>query len=317
MEVQTTSTLSIGSARAARRASVSSLALAVPSLDAYKYLRGTMTACSWQAGWRSLLLRAYVHPAEVEEFETRATPDQLLVLVTSGSCHIEARYRDECQHAQYEAGDLGMTRAGEAVTLRWRATTPHTTLQLHIPDATIRHVYQELSNRDPAALEVPSALLKRDPLIAQVMRSLADALSQGVPDLYADQAAHLLAAHLLTHHARLPRTGPSPLDRRRLGSVNAFLNDNLASPISLERIAREAGMSRFHLVRTFKRAYGEAPFQRLLRFRMEEAKRRLKGTTDPVAEIALRCGYPNAANFSSAFRRYAGVTPRDYRRTMR
>src|SRR5579883_1826848 len=54
----------------------------LPSLEAHRYLRAAMEACSWQAGWRSLLLRAYEDPLETEEFTTPATADHLIVLVT-------------------------------------------------------------------------------------------------------------------------------------------------------------------------------------------------------------------------------------------
>jgi hypothetical protein len=98
----------------------------IQSLDAHRHLQGKMTVCSWAAGWRSVLLRAYVDPPCVEEFSTRPTPDQLIVLVTSGACAIEGRYHGKWQRAEYQAGNIGMTAPGEAVALRWAvaATSP-------------------------------------------------------------------------------------------------------------------------------------------------------------------------------------------------
>src|SRR6266436_4853617 len=81
-----------------------------------------MTACSWRAGWRSLLIRAYEDPAEAEEFVTPATRDHLIVLVTGGSCDVEVRYRSGWQHSHSEPGHIGMTAPGQAATLRWRGT---------------------------------------------------------------------------------------------------------------------------------------------------------------------------------------------------
>src|SRR6266851_4135705 len=95
----------------------------ISSLDAHRYLKATMTACSWEAGWRSLLLRAYVDPPEVEELTTRSTADHLIVLVTDGSCDIEGRYRGRWHRTHYRPGSLGMTAPGQEVTLRWRGET--------------------------------------------------------------------------------------------------------------------------------------------------------------------------------------------------
>ena len=72
----------------------------ISSLDAHRYLRATMTASSSQAGWRSLLLRAYDDPPEAE-FTTPPTTDHLIVLVTEGTCNVEARYRGRWQTATY------------------------------------------------------------------------------------------------------------------------------------------------------------------------------------------------------------------------
>jgi AraC family transcriptional regulator len=289
----------------------------VSSLDAYKYLRATMTACSWKAGWRSVLLRAYTDPPVVEEFTTAATADQLIVLVTSGSCSIEGRYAGRWESACYEAGDIGMTAPGQSTALRWRSETPHSTLHLHVPARTLRQMYRELAPGDPERFQMPSVLCKRDPFIEQVIRGLGEAMTQGIPDVYAETVGDLLAAHLLTRHAHLPAPRRIGRDAARLRRADDYLSENFASEISLEEIARHVGVSRFHVVRLFKQEYGETPFQRLTRLRMEEAKRRLTSTSDPVIEIAMDCGYQNPGNFASAFRRVVGVTPRAYRRSTR
>jgi AraC family transcriptional regulator len=103
----------------------------------------------------------------------------------------------------------------------------------------------------------------------------------------------------------------------RLKRIDDFMRENLNSPISLSEIAEEAGVSRFHLIRVFKRTHGETPFKRLTRLRMEEAQRRLLHSRESVTEIALTCGYGNPTHFASAFRRFAGVSPTSYREKAR
>src|ERR1044071_4360456 len=100
----------------------------ISSLEAHRYLRATMTLCSHEAGWRSLLLRAYDDPPVVEPFTTPQTRDHLIVLVTKGACNVEGLYRGRWSRAAYGPGSLGMTAPGEEVTLRWRGTTSHSTL---------------------------------------------------------------------------------------------------------------------------------------------------------------------------------------------
>jgi AraC family transcriptional regulator len=100
----------------------------------------------------------------------------------------------------------------------------------------------------------------------------------------------------------------------RLRRVDDYIRSHLDSSFSLQALAVEATLSRFHLLRLFKQTYGETPFRRLTRLRMEEAQRRLLRTRDSVTEISLACGYENPAHFAAAFRRIFGVSPTEFRR---
>ncbi|MDB5875291.1 MAG: transcriptional regulator, AraC family [Ramlibacter sp.] len=286
-----------------------------PSHDAEHHLRATRTGCSLDAGWHSLLLRAYDDPRRVDEFRTPAVADHLLVLVTAGTCEIEARYAGRWRKTRYTPGHIGMTAPGQEVTLRWDGPTAHSTLQLHLPAATLQSVAQELSCRDPTRLNLPSLLTSMDPVIENVMLSLQRAMKSGVPDIYGETAAQFLAAHLLLRHGGLGELAAAGPDDRRLRRVDAYIRENLGTSISLEDIAREAGMSRFHLLRLFKDAYGETPYKRLTRLRIEQAQALLAGSRKAVTEIAFLCGYENPAHFASAFRRHVGVSPSVYRQS--
>src|SRR5262245_10661344 len=134
----------------------------ISSVDAYRYLRATMTECSLKAGWRSLLLRAYDDPPTVEPFTTPRTEDHLVVLVTKGGCNVEGLYQGKWRRASYSAGSIGMTAPGEEVTLCWRGATPHSTLQLHLPADTILRCNENLSGRGSSMPQMPHALANHD-----------------------------------------------------------------------------------------------------------------------------------------------------------
>jgi AraC family transcriptional regulator len=289
----------------------------VPSWNAHRYLKATMTACSLQAGWRSLLLRAYVDPPVVDDLKTAPTADQLIVLVTSGTAEIEGRYGGRWSSTHYQPGCLAMTAPGEEAALRWRSATTHGTLQLHLPAATIAASARDLAGGDGRLPQMPNGLVMDDPLVQQIILRLADAMTKGAPDLYAETAANLLAAHLLVQHCRYRMPRPPSRDEQRLRRVDALMRENLAAPISLDAMANEARISRFHFLRLFKRTYGETPFKRLTRLRMEEAQRRLARGQEAITEIALSCGYDNPGHFASAFRRTFGMTPGAYRQSVR
>jgi AraC family transcriptional regulator len=271
---------------------------------------------SWDYGWRSLLLKAFDEPKLAEEFSTRPTNDHLIVLVTGGACEIEARTSQGWQKARYATGTIGMTKPSNEATLRWNGKTSHSTLHLHIPAHIVEDVFAGLSRDASHAPELPDLLGVHDPLIQQLMLSSAMAARNGLPDVYAETAATMLATHLFSRYGKLMM--PSPIcEDDRLRRATAYIHDNLAEALSLEAIAQQAGLSRFHLLRLFKRACGETPFQHITRLRIEEACRLLSSGSRSVAEIAFRCGYENPAHFASAFRRVIGVSPSTYRSARR
>ena len=82
---------------------------------------------------------------------------------------------------------------------------------------------------------------------------------------------------------------------------------------TLGSLAREAGLSPYHFLRTFQRLTGVTPHQYVLRARLREAAMRLAVEHARVIDIALDCGFGDVSNFNRAFRAEFGVSPRVYR----
>ncbi|WP_175607503.1 helix-turn-helix domain-containing protein [Deinococcus marmoris] len=149
------------------------------------------------------------------------------------------------------------------------------------------------------------------------MLALERAMGQGAPDLYAETAAHFLACHLLTHYV-----SPAPLRRdrrwdRALGEADEFMRTHLSQDLSLAQLATVAGLGTFQLLRAAKLVWGETPMRHLTRLRMELAARLLAQDELSITDIAFTCGYGSPAHFATAFRRFAGVSPRRHREQSR
>jgi len=285
----------------------------VESRDLHKFLPSTVEMCSSQLGWRSLLLRHYVHDKDAEEFEIPPVPDQTVVLVTRGSTRLEVYMRGVWRQSNHASGNIVMSPAGETGKLRWYGVEHHETLHLHLPASTVSAALDDLRESRPGLNAFPASLSSPDPLVAATVVSLARAVRDGVPDLYAESAAHFLARHLLDRHAidagRSPRSG----ERARLGRVEDYLRSHISDPVSLGDLASIAGCSTFQLIRFCKLHWGETPFRRLTRLRMERARELLRHTDVSIINISLECGYGNPAHFATAFRRSVGMSPSDYR----
>jgi len=104
----------------------------------------------------------------------------------------------------------------------------------------------------------------------------------------------------------------SPVDRiihRQLQRMRS--GEGLFS--SVDRLAEEAGLSRIHYGRRFRRIAGEAPNRFLIRQRMERACVLLKETNWTIESVATAIGYADVYFFSRQFRASMGVTPRRFR----
>jgi len=85
--------------------------------------------------------------------------------------------------------------------------------------------------------------------------------------------------------------------------------------LTLEALAREAGLSPYHFLRMFERLTGLTPHQYVRRARLREAARRLITDGGTVLDIALDCCFGDVSNFNRAFRVEFGRSPLELRRT--
>ncbi|SDW59031.1 AraC family transcriptional regulator [Litoreibacter albidus] len=100
----------------------------------------------------------------------------------------------------------------------------------------------------------------------------------------------------------------------RLLRVMEYIHDNPAGDLSLDALADIAAMSRFHWHRVFHGMTGETCADAVRRVRLHRAACWLVQKDWPVAQVAERCGYSNAASFARAFRDGFGLTPAAFRR---
>ena len=87
--------------------------------------------------------------------------------------------------------------------------------------------------------------------------------------------------------------------------------ERCAESLSLDKLAREAGMSRYHFVRAFSRAIGMTPHAWQLDLRIQQARRLLREGM-PLAETALHLGFADQSHFQRAFKQRVAATPGEY-----
>lgn len=92
-----------------------------------------------------------------------------------------------------------------------------------------------------------------------------------------------------------------------------YIQHNFKSNIKINDLASYIGIDRSYLTSIFKSVMKLSPQEYLLHYRMEQSMQLLKNTDKKISDIAECVGYHDALNFSKMFKKFNGVSPKEYR----
>jgi AraC-like DNA-binding protein len=95
-----------------------------------------------------------------------------------------------------------------------------------------------------------------------------------------------------------------------------LMSEKLGSEIELDDVARDAGLSRPHFYKLFRRQTGVTPNIYLNTLRMEKAVQRIGQTNQSITEIGHELGFSCQSVFTRFFSSHVGMAPTDYRRAV-
>jgi AraC-like DNA-binding protein len=154
------------------------------------------------------------------------------------------------------------------------------------------------------------------PLLSRYARLLA-ARPEAGPRLAAKIVQQVTAGaedYLWTFASRLERLSSLKRSTRietlqRIERARAFIHEQEGRSLSLDEIAAQAALSRFHLSRSFAEVHGLPPLAYHRRLRLDGAARLLREGAASPTELAERLGYASLSAFTRAFRQAYGVPP--------
>jgi AraC family transcriptional regulator len=111
--------------------------------------------------------------------------------------------------------------------------------------------------------------------------------------------------------SRRQQTGLAPWQKKR---VRALVEAKLPDGVSVAEMAAAIRLSASHFARTFPVSFGCTPHAYLLRRRIARAQGMMRETGEPLAQIALACGFSDQSQLSRQFHKLVGSTPSSWRR---
>lgn len=207
-----------------------------------------------------------------------------------------------------EAGQLITVNPGEVHDGAPIGRTPRSWHMLYLTPALLTDSVSDLiSSISDLEFELP-VFADRD--IRHRLTALHRRFDQGPEDLHADALREVLV--LILGKALLRRREAAPALPASLARVRQHLDEDPTSLADLSDLAREAGLSRFQLIRAFRHYTGLTPHAYRMQSRANLSRRLLMEGLVP-AEVAAACGYVDQSHMHREFRRRFGLTPGGYR----
>lgn len=155
-------------------------------------------------------------------------------------------------------------------------------------------------------------------LDAEEALSLSDQFIQNCELLQTPKQIMELQYHLLveyTERVDQVRRGRQPTKLSL--AVSNYIRQHLSETITVESIAKDLYMSRPYLSAKFRQETGQTLTDFILREKTEEAKRLLRYSDKTASSIGAYLGFSSLGHFSRTFKKYAGVSPTEYREALR
>jgi AraC-like DNA-binding protein len=118
--------------------------------------------------------------------------------------------------------------------------------------------------------------------------------------------------HAAGRRGRMDRPAPNSAVHR----VQQYIRECYARRITLDMLAAVAGVSRYAVLRAFRRDVGIAPYEYVTQSRVEHAKRLLRQGA-PIATVSQQVGFADQSHLTRHFKRLLGVTPGTFARGTR
>ncbi|NVK75584.1 MAG: AraC family transcriptional regulator [Oceanospirillaceae bacterium] len=241
-------------------------------------------------------------------FGKHAHADYVISIVDAGVMHFS--HRGESHNAL--PGELSIVAPDELHTGSkgqgegWRYRALYPSLDC------MGRLYQELFGL--SGLPSFDGSILADKRLSLEMQLLLAKLESDAETLDLEVQWELFLVNLLKKHAT--QRGQSPRALRSAQSnielVRDYLADQYQHKVSLETVAQQAGISKFHLIKEFKRCFQLTPHQYQIQQRLNHARAQLKAGASAI-DVAHRCGFHDQSHFTKAFVNAMGITPSAYR----
>ena len=264
------------------------------------------------APWRDILVFEQ-HRLPARRWHESVRRDYLIAMALTPPGRLE--WRTGCGEQGHDCGSAERGLFTIRSPVWWRQAQEADAVFASLDPAFVGRIARGILDVDPQ--KFTRTLPLSDAGIESILLALRAELIDGCPGgrYYGESLATALAARLLWFSGKTSRSSRiGGLMPGRLRRILDYIDANLASDTTVERLAAHSKMSPRQFARLFLQNMGVTPHQYVVRRRTNAAKDLLRDSQLSLAEIGYIVGFPTQAHFTTTFRKRVGVTPSAFRK---
>lgn len=279
------------------------------------WVPGDILCASDDLQWNGVSQRTYRYRGQ--DVEIPPMDCFLIVQYEDGFTPMQRQFDGRWTRTSCAAGLFSLLT--ESADSHWHWTEGIVVSHVYLDNALLCRLASEMEGRPVEQVRLHDVLSGADPIVthlAGLLRQEAATARVGC-SLYAEALSTQLGVHLLRHYAafrfretpREDRLGPTQARR-----LEEYVDAHLAEPISLEQLARVAGVGVCALSRLLRSTWGTTAHRFVIDRRVQRASQLLRVGDLPLKAVAAATGFSDQAHMTRTLRARLGRTPGQLRR---
>ncbi len=251
-----------------------------------------------------LKIEAYHFQGIMQKFPNHFHEYYVIGLIENGSRYLS------CKSKEYtiEQGDLLLFNPRDNHTCEQIDGKPLDYRCINVPSETMSKAVYEITGRTDLPYFTAPVIFHSE--LVSLLKELHLVIMQEEKDFRKEELFFLLLEQLIEEHTdELPC--PKSEQSVEAKTICEYLEKNYRNNITLNELSNLTGLSKYYLLRSFTKQKGISPYSYLETIRIDKAKKLLEQGVLPI-DVALQTGFSDQSHFSNFFKKFIGLTPKQY-----
>ena len=180
---------------------------------------------------------------------------------------------------------------------------------INVPPETMCKAAFEITGKEYLPYFSPAVIFHSE--LASLLRELHMIIMEEEKDFRKEEIFFFLLEQLIEEFSEEGIEQSGPEENRETKIICNYLEKNYMKNITLDELSGLTGLSKYYLLRSFTKQKGISPYRYLETIRIDRAKKLLEQGVLPI-EAALQTGFTDQSHFSNFFKKFIGLTPKQY-----